>query len=160
MASKNEKKMEKKFLSSLHPPPAVGRRLQSQAGAASRGFGSEVGNSPSQRRVGPSEPPHPPPTHARTPSSLHHVHGVLREKGVDVAERRAQLAVSAPAAQHELVQTLRTDGRSAQVHLQDGQRSRVSGRLDQSQRWSPSHFGAADFQLMSTFNEVYSPRSG
>lgn len=30
----------------------------------------------------------------------------------------AELAVSVPAAQHELVETLRTDGRLAQIHLQ------------------------------------------
>lgn len=40
---------------------------------------------------------------------------------MDVAERWPELAVSVPAVQHELVETLRTDGRSAQVHLQDGQ---------------------------------------
>lgn len=45
---------------------------------------------------------------------------------MDVAERGAELTVSVPAAQHELVETLGTDGRSAQVHLQD--RRKVGGQ--------------------------------
>lgn len=50
---------------------------------------------------------------------LHHVHGILREEGVDVGKGWAELAVSVPATQHELVETLRTHGWFAQVHLQE-----------------------------------------
>lgn len=55
-------------------------------------------------------------------STLNHVHGVLGKKRVDVGERWAELAVSVPAAQHELVETLRTHRWPAQVHLRDKQR--------------------------------------
>lgn len=48
---------------------------------------------------------------------LHHVHGVLREEGVDVAKGWTKLAVPVPAAQHELVETLGTNGWPAQIHL-------------------------------------------
>lgn len=54
-------------------------------------------------------------------AALHHVHSVLGEEGVDVAEGRPQLAVSVPAAQHELVETLRAHGGLAQVHLARGE---------------------------------------
>lgn len=50
---------------------------------------------------------------------LHHVHGVLCKKGVDIGKGWAELAVSVPAAQHELVETLRTHSRPAQIHLQE-----------------------------------------
>lgn len=37
---------------------------------------------------------------------------------MDVGKGRAELAVSVPAAQHELVETLRTHSRLAQIHLE------------------------------------------
>ena len=54
--------------------------------------------------------------------SLHHVHGVLGKKGVDVGEGRAELAVSVPATQHELIEALRTHSWFAQIHLGDRDR--------------------------------------
>lgn len=56
--------------------------------------------------------------------SLHHVHGVLGEKGVDVGEGWAELAVSVPATQHELIETLRTHSGPAQIYLQKKARRR------------------------------------
>ena len=61
--------------------------------------------------------------------SLHHVHGVFGEERVDVGEGRAELAVSVPAAQHELVETLRTHSRPAQIHLQERERERRGEKL-------------------------------
>lgn len=58
-------------------------------------------------------------------SSLHHVHGVLSKKGVDVSEGRAELAVSVPATQHELIEALRTHSWFAQIHLGDGEGGRI-----------------------------------
>lgn len=63
-------------------------------------------------------------------ASLHHVHGVLGEKGVDVAKGRAELAVSVPAAQHELVETLRTHSRLAKIHLEGREGGRRIGGWD------------------------------
>ena len=51
--------------------------------------------------------------------SLHHVHGVLGEEGMDVGEGGPQLAVSVPAAQHQLIQALRAHGRLGQIHLRE-----------------------------------------
>ena len=61
-------------------------------------------------------------SHGSPSRSLHHVHRVLGEEGVDAHEGGAELAVSAPAAQHELVETLRTHGWPAQIHLSEKER--------------------------------------
>lgn len=61
----------------------------------------------------------PPGLVASPTLCLHHVHGILCEEGVDVGKGWAELAVSVPATQHELVETLRTHGWFAQVHLQE-----------------------------------------
>lgn len=114
-----------------HPASRLHSNLVSSAGRKAGGEGSAC-----NRASGASDPP---PKKTKTcgrpqpPSSLHvlhswppchtpschldHVHGVLRQEGVDVAEGGPQFAVPAPAAQHQLIEALGANGRPVQVHL-------------------------------------------
>lgn len=72
---------------------------------------------------------------------------------MDVGKGWAELAVSVPAAQHQLIEALRTDGRLAQIHLQqeeeeleeeedDGGRTTISSGAKKQQQAQSAYLSA------------------